>query len=123
MRRRGQEGWGEAVEVGDETRDAHRCLHASSGSAAFPKRRRALSLIGRRLQYPHQGRDGGGLVAAFARAIALPPLQPPPRKPSLATISIAEKKHGIRKEDAINILEVTPAHHPHHRGLFRAPSP
>lgn len=24
MRRRGQEGWGEAVEVGDETRDAHR---------------------------------------------------------------------------------------------------
>uniref|UniRef100_A0A0E0FZC6 Uncharacterized protein n=1 Tax=Oryza nivara TaxID=4536 RepID=A0A0E0FZC6_ORYNI len=107
MRRRGQEGWGEAVEVGDETRDAHRCLHASSGSTAFPKRRR----------------DGGGLVAAFVRAIALSPLQPPPRKPSLATISIAEKKHGIRKEDAINILEVTPAHHPHHRGLFRAPSP
>uniref|UniRef100_A0A0D3G4D3 Uncharacterized protein n=1 Tax=Oryza barthii TaxID=65489 RepID=A0A0D3G4D3_9ORYZ len=99
MRRRGQEGWGEAVEVGDETRDAHR----SWGG--------------------WKGRDGGGLVAAFARAIALSLLQPPPRKPSLATISIAEKKHGIRKEDAINILEVTPAHHPHHRGLFRAPSP
>uniref|UniRef100_A0A0E0DN81 Uncharacterized protein n=1 Tax=Oryza meridionalis TaxID=40149 RepID=A0A0E0DN81_9ORYZ len=86
-----------------------------------PPQATSSSIIGRRLQHPHQGRDGGGLIAAFAQAIALSPLQPPPRKPSLVTISIVEKKHGIRKEDAINnILEVSPAHH---RGLHRAPSP
>uniref|UniRef100_A0A0D9ZVK6 Uncharacterized protein n=1 Tax=Oryza glumipatula TaxID=40148 RepID=A0A0D9ZVK6_9ORYZ len=85
------------------------CLHASSGSAALPKRRRALSLV------------AASNTLTKVETVVGSSLQPPPRKPSLATISIIEKKHGIRKEDAINnILEVTPTYH---RGLHRAPSP